>query len=377
MNYKLETLRGPGASRQKLTFKAAIARLSPLLAGEKSAVIVSFIAIGISSGAMLVGPAIIGRIIDRYIRTKDSRGLLLFSGLLLGIYVIGAFASYVQVRTMGGVGRRVLFALRNTLFKKLQDLPVAFFNQNKAGDLISRLNNDTDKLNQFVSQALMQFVGSFAQITGAGIFLLALNPRLGVAALLPALAALIVTKSTSTWVKNKNVKSLQGLGGMSGEIQESLNNFKVIVAFNRVDYFRRKFEAANLVNYRTSTAAGVANNVFLPMYALFGTLAQLIVLAYGIYLIDQKQMTPGLLIGYLLYVNSFYMPLRQIAAVWSSFQLGVAALERISEVLSLESDMPVNRTCPSSPPLPPSPRPCSNSGMCISVIRTERRSCTT
>jgi ATP-binding cassette, subfamily B, bacterial len=346
MNYKLETGRGPGTSRPKLTFRAAMARLSPLLAGERNNVVISFVAIGISSGAMLVGPAIIGHIIDRYIRTKDSRGLLLFSGLLLAIYAVGAFASYVQVRTMGGVGRRVLFALRNTLFRKLQELPVAFFNQNKAGDLISRLNNDTDKLNQFVAQALMQFVGSLVQIMGAGIFLLALNPRLGVAALMPALAALIVTKSTSTWVKNKNVKSLQGLGGMSGEIQESLNNFKVIVAFNRVDYFRRKFEAANDVNYRASTAAGIANNVFMPMYAFFGTVAQLIVLAYGIYLIDQKQLTPGLLIGYLLYVNNFYMPLRQLATVWSSFQLGVAALERISEVLALESDMPILPAAP-------------------------------
>ena len=69
-------------------------------------------------------------------------------------------ASYLQTRVMGGVGQRVLFNLRNAVFNKLQELPVAFFNQNKAGDLISRINNDTDKLNQFFSQALMQFIGS-------------------------------------------------------------------------------------------------------------------------------------------------------------------------------------------------------------------------
>ena len=82
--------------------------------------------------------------------------------------------------TMGGVGRRVLFHLRNALFLKLQDLPVAFFNENKAGDLISRLNNDTDKLNQFVSQAFMQFVGSSFLITGAAIFLVSMNFEAGV-----------------------------------------------------------------------------------------------------------------------------------------------------------------------------------------------------
>ena len=84
---------------------------------------------------------------------------------------------------MGSVGQRLLFTLRNKVFVKLQDLPVAFFNQNKAGDLISRINNDTDKLNQFFSQALMQFVGSIFMMTGAAVFIIILNFRLGLAAL--------------------------------------------------------------------------------------------------------------------------------------------------------------------------------------------------
>jgi ATP-binding cassette subfamily B protein len=69
---------------------------------------------------------------------------------------------------MGGVGQRMLFTLRNAIFNKLQLLPVDFFNQNKAGDLISRVNSDTDKLNQFFSQSLVQFIGSIATMTGAG-----------------------------------------------------------------------------------------------------------------------------------------------------------------------------------------------------------------
>ena len=80
----------------------------------------------------------------------------------------------------------MLFNLRNALFTKLQELPLDFFNQNKAGDLISRINNDTDKLNQFFSQALVQFAGNVFMMTGAAIFLLTLNVRLGLAALAPA-----------------------------------------------------------------------------------------------------------------------------------------------------------------------------------------------
>ncbi len=73
---------------------------------------------------------------------------------------------------MGSISQRMLFTLRNTIFNKLQSLPVAFFNANKAGDLISRVNNDTDKINTFFSQSLMQFIGSIATMMGAGIFLI-------------------------------------------------------------------------------------------------------------------------------------------------------------------------------------------------------------
>jgi ATP-binding cassette subfamily B protein len=240
---------------------------------------------------------------------------------------------------MGSYGRRVLFNLRNALFTKLQQLPLDFFNQNKAGDLISRINNDTDKLNQFFSQALVQLAANLFLMTGAAIFLVSLNPRLGLAALAPAAAALVMTRASGSWVKRRNTASLQSLGGLSGEIQESMSNFRVVIAFNRVDYFQQQFEIANERNYRASVSAGLANNVFLPLYGLAYNLAQLVVLAYSFYLISNGAFTVGLLIGFLLYVNSFYLPLRQLAAVWSSFQLAMASLDRISDMLALESNM--------------------------------------
>jgi ATP-binding cassette, subfamily B, bacterial len=338
MKYKLETAAGP---RPKRSLRESSRKFLPLFATEKNHFIGALGAIVFSSLTTLVAPVLIVRIIDTDIRQKNMRGLLISSIYVLAIYIAGAVASYIQVTTMGGVGRRVLFHLRNALFLKLQDLPVAFFNQNKAGDLISRLNNDTDKLNQFVSQAFMQFVGSAFLITGAAIFVVSLNVKLGLAALMPAFGVLLFTRGTSAWIKRKNMGSLQALGGMSSEVQESLNNFKVIVAFNRLDYFRWKFNTANEKNFSASVSAGFANNIFMPLYGLASLLAQLIVVAYGIYLIEAGQVTLGLLIGFLLYVNNLYGPMRQLATVWSSFQLAMAGLDRIAEVLALESNMPV------------------------------------
>ncbi len=343
MKYTLDTT---GSQRPPASVRSGIKRFLPLVADEKRHVVIAVAAITISSTASLIAPVLIAHTIDKYIRLKNSSGLLSFSLLVLAVYAVGVVASYIQIRTMGSVGRRILFQVRNALFVKLQELPVVFFNQNKAGDLISRLNNDTDKLNQFVSQALMQFAGSIFLMTGAAVFLLSLNIRLGAAALLPALGVLIFSRATSGWIKQKNMKSLQTLGGMSSEVQESLHNFKVIVAFHRSDYFRSRFNAANERNFSASMASGFANGILMPLYGFSSHLAQLLVVAYGIHLIGAGAVTVGLLIGFLLYVNSFYGPLRQLATVWSSFQLALAAMDRISEVLSLESDMPLIAAAP-------------------------------
>jgi len=338
MKYKLETTKAFGAKR---SLRAGIKRFAPLIRPERGYIAIAMAAMLVSSCATLAGPIIIGRAVDTYVRPKDGHGLLLASILLLAVYVMGIIASYTQILTMGGVGRRVLFSVRNELFRKLQDLPLAFFTENKTGDLISRVNNDTDKLNQFVAQALMQFLSSLFLMTGVAVFVLSLNFRLGIAALLPAIGVFAVTKATGAWVKRRNMRSMQTLGGLSAEVQESLHNFKVIVAFNRLDYFQRKFKTVNDTNYNASVLAGFANNIFMPMYGFAHNLAMLLVVAYGIILIGATETTAGLLIGFLLYVNNFYGPMRQLATVWSSYQLALAALDRISEVFALESDMPV------------------------------------
>jgi ATP-binding cassette subfamily B protein len=335
---------------QKLSIISALKRLAPLLRDEKRMVALAFVAMLATNGAGLLGPVIIARAVDRYIQGGDFQGVLRSAGVLLGIYLVGLLASYYQTLAMGTVGRAVLFNLRNALFTRLQALPLAFFNQNKAGDLISRINNDTDKLNQFFAQALVQLTGNLVMMTGAGIFLLSLNIRLGLTALVPAAGVLIFTQLASSWVKSRNLKSLQSLGGMSAEITESLGAFKVILAFNRLDYFRQKFEGANERNYSASLASGIANGVFMPIYGLAMNLAQLIVLAYGLYMVGAGELTIGLLIGFLLYVNNFYFPLRQLGMLWSSFQLALAALDRISEVLGLESNMPILPAAQASPP---------------------------
>ncbi len=336
MNYELNKNQ---TDTNKNSATSAAAKLWPLISKEKGTLTMAIIAMVLNSLLNLGAPFLTAHVIDTYIPARDYQGLWLYSGIILTMYLVGLGTSYAQTRLMGGVGQRVLYDLRNLVFTKLQSLPVAFFNQNKAGDLISRLNNDTDKLNQFFSQSLMQFIGSIFMMTGAGIFLLTLQPKLGLATLLPAIILLFVTRFLSGWVKRQNGKSMQALGGLSAEIQESLQNFKVIIAFNRRDYFNEKFSEANTINYQAAIKAGNANTIFMPLYGFAAHIGQLIVVAYGIYLITTGHFSIGLLISFLAYSNNFYQPLRQLAALWSNFQVAMAGWDRITEILALESNL--------------------------------------
>ncbi|QDK79492.1 ABC transporter ATP-binding protein [Spirosoma sp. KCTC 42546] len=337
MNYDLN--QATGQKEEKNATYKALRKLLTLIEDERPTLILAFVAILVNSGLTLVGPMLIGHTIDNYIQTKQYDGVLRNAGILICLYVVAFGTNYLQTRMMGEVGQRTLFRLRNAVFNKLQELPVAFFNQNKAGDLISRINNDTDKLNQFFSQSLMQFVGSIFIMLGAGLFLLFIDLPLGAASLSPAILMWIFTTLTAAWIKRKNASNLKSVGNLSAEIQESLNNFKVIIAFNRRDYFRKRFDEANQQSYQTAIGAGLANNVMAPVIGMVANFGQLIVLTFGIYLISTGHFTIGLLISFLSYVNNFYNPLRQLAALWTNFQVALAGWDRISHLLALQTNL--------------------------------------
>ncbi|MDX8339087.1 ABC transporter ATP-binding protein [Draconibacterium sp. IB214405] len=350
MNYNLD--KKSQQTEKKLPFLASLKKLVAIISGERRNLIVAFGAISLNAALTLAGTYVIGYTIDNYVQNKDYHGVLLFAGILLLMYVVAFFVNYAQMIMMGGIGQRMLYSLRNSVFNKLQELPLDFFNQNKSGDLISRINNDTQKVNEFFSQSLMRFIGGIITMTGAGILLLTINLPLGLAALSPALVLLIFTRIISPWIRRKNEASLESLGKLSAEIQESLANFKVVVAFNRRDFFRQRFMKVNEENYKRSVYAGIANNVLNPVYTFAANVGQLIVLALGIWLIIQGNFSVGLLISFIAYVANFYNPLRQLAILWANFQQALAAWDRISYLLSLESNLKVKKekeaqTCPS------------------------------
>jgi len=336
-NYTL----GLDESKKQFKMMESLQSFAGFLDGERSRIAVVCMAVLINSLATIVTPYLVSLAIDQYISKSDLNGLFNIIWLLLGIYISTVFAGYFQAKVMGRLSQRTLFRLRNSLFSKIQFLPVAFFNQNKAGDLISRLNNDTDKLNQFLSESVIRFVSIFFTLIGVGIFIFFINFQMALVTISCSLFLYFITRILSPRIKRFNKKSLESTGDLSAQVQESLSNFKVVVAFNRQSYFRQKFEEVNQENFKRSVLTEFASSLFNPIYNFAGNIAQLMVLAFGLYLISQGNLTIGLLIGFITYTQKFYEPLRILGSIWASLQSALAAWSRVQEIMSLRNNLEI------------------------------------
>lgn len=306
---------------------------------DKGKFILAFVMVVLNSFSGVITPFIVAYAVDNYIVKENLSGLgyIIFG---LGImYLITVLVGYYQSRLIGQVSQRTLFRLRNALFEKLQELPISYFNANRAGDLMSRLNNDTDKLNQFLSESIPRFVGNFFVIFGIAVFIVILNFKLGLVALSSVFFLIIITKVLSPWVEEKNKKSLAALGEFSASLQENLSNFRVIVAFSKREYFGNHISEINKNTFETTYKADIASRVFEPIYDFAGSAALIAVLAYGMHLVGLGEISIGILVAYISYTQKFYDPLRVMATIFGSIQLAMAAWSRLRVVLNTQNTL--------------------------------------
>lgn len=352
MNYTLSDEN----NTKRISFLTVVREISKYIGGYSSKVIwmaiIAFVMVLIGSVINVVAPEIIGQASQKALMDRDKVALLQAVIGLLVLFIGSAIASYFQILVMGWIGQELLAKLRAKIFEKIQSLPLAFFNENKSGDLISRINNDTDKLNQALSETLLRFLGNVVVMIGVAIAMLVINPLLGVFSLGISVFLFIITNLIANFLRRINKKALNATGNLSGEIQESLTNYKVVVAFNRKDYFRDSFQAVNENSKAANITAGIGNNILTPIYEFAGNFALFIVYFVGINLIINQGFTLlgisfsgtlefGTLVSYTLYVDRFYSPLRIMAQLFSSIQLSLAAWARISELLSLDTNLTV------------------------------------
>jgi len=299
-------------------------------------VTVFFVLVGAFSQS--VGPALIGWAIDRLIVGKNLPGLLTALGGLVIIYLIGIQAVRIQIARVGWMMQNILAQMRQDIFIKIQSLPISFFDQSEAGDLMSRLLNDVSTVNQAFGQTIAQMLGNFFSLVGIVIAMMIINPTLGLLSNLSVPLMIITTSLFARMARSRFRVTRQTIGKLSTKVEEDIGSVREAQAFNRVQLNIEEFASLNAANRDANIQAVAITAAFLPSIDFLNTLATGLVLAYGGYLAVTGAATIGTVTAFLLYVQQFFRPIQILSQFYTQSQSALAAVERIFLLL----DEPVN-----------------------------------
>lgn len=285
----------------------------------------------VATGAVTqsIGPFLIGWSIDNLIARGNLTGLLQMLALLAGIYILGIGAIRGQILRVGWMMQRLLAQLRQDIFNKIQSLPIRFFDRSEAGDLMSRLLNDVNTVNQAFGQTVAQMLGNLFSLVGIVIAMLSINLQLGLLSNLVVPLMIFTTGLFARWARARFRVTRKTIGELSAKLEEDITSVREAQAFNRVPLNIEEFELLNAANRDANVEAVAITAAFLPSIDFLNTLATAGVLAYGGYLAVTGAATVGVVTAFLLYVQLFFRPIQILSQFYTQAQSALAGLERI------------------------------------------------
>jgi ATP-binding cassette subfamily B protein len=293
-------------------------------------------------GYILLGlfePYLIGRAIDNFISVKQVSGLMKASLFLLTIYIFDNIFQAASSWLMAGISQDALRRLRRDLFEHLQQLSVHFFDSHTAGELMSRLTNDIEAINQAVSQNVVSLVASVLSLVGIVIAMFILNPWLALAALLVVPIMFWFTQFVARYTR-KGFRNLQKeLGEINGVMEESISGQHVVKAFRRSETAIERFRTSNQKVYEAGVYANTYALMLMPLTNVLGNFFVIVIVGAGGYLALEGLVSVGMIATFIAYAQNFIQPLRQLANMYNSIQAALAGAERVFEVIDTPAEV--------------------------------------
>jgi len=329
----------PGKIEKASDPRRALARLALYLSPYKTALtfvlacVLAYILLG------LLEPYLIGRAIDKYISTRQISGLSQLAILLLLAYLFDNGFQAISSWTMARISQDALRRLRRDLFEHLQQLSIAFFDSHTAGELMSRLTNDIEAINQAVSQNVVSLVASVLSLVGIVIAMFVLNPWLALSALLVLPIMFWFTQFVARYTR-KGFRDLQReLGEINSVMEESISGQRVVKAFRRSDIAIERFRASNQKVYKAGVYANTYALMLMPLTNVLGNFFVIVLVGLGGYLALKDLVTVGMIATFIAYAQNFIQPLRQLANMYNSIQAALAGAERVFEVIDTPAEV--------------------------------------
>jgi len=323
----------PGRIEKASNPRRALARLLPYLGPYKTRLAIVLVFVLVSTMLGLVGPYLIGVAIDDFIALKDIPGLVRTALWMLGIFLIGNICDTISAWLMARISQRALQGVRRDLFGHIQTLSLRFFDANPAGELMSRLTNDIDAINQAVSQNVVALLASVLSLGGILVAMFILNFWLALAALVVVPVMFWFTNFVARYTR-RGFRDLQReLGAINSVMEEAISGQRVVRAFGRKDTVIENFRQHNQAVYKAGVYANSYALLLMPLTNQLGNLFVIAIAGLGGWLALKGLATVGVIATFITYGRNFINPLRSLANMYNAIQAALAGAERVFEIM--------------------------------------------
>ena len=319
--------------------KGTVKRIWKYMEKQKKALVASMIFVIISTLLGLLVPYMIGVIIDDYIIPKDIAGTLRFLILLAFVYFLTALFTWLQTFMMVRVSLQTIRNLRQDLFDKFHTLSLRFFDHRTHGDLMSRVTNDIDSLNNALSQSVIQILSTILMVSGVTIAMFSLNWLLAIATFLVIPLMLFTTKKIITYSSSSFIKRQRDLGELNGFVEETISGNEAITLFGKEEKIDRQFSEVNERLRQSAMAADMISGFLGPVNNFINNLGLGLVIAFGAVMTVKGMATVGIIAAFVTYSRQFFRPINQLSNLLNMLQSAIAGAERVFEVMDETPDL--------------------------------------
>ncbi|MED4689731.1 ABC transporter ATP-binding protein [Peribacillus frigoritolerans] len=348
---------GPGGGNMMMMgqkakdFKGTLKRLLTYLKPRRNRLISVFLAAIMSTIFMIVGPKIMGNAITELFEGAygkfqgipgaainfDEIGQILL--LLAGLYALSSLFSYVQQYIMSSVAQDTVYDLREDVNKKLEKLPLKYFEGRPNGETLSRMTNDIDTIGSTLQQSLTQFITSIVTIVGIIIMMLSISPLLTLISIISLPLSIFAIRPILKRSQKHFADQQRKLGQLNGHIEEIYTGHQVVKAFGYEKKASAQFTEVNEELYKAGSKAQFISGIIMPVMFFIGNLSYVLISVVGGILVTQRSISIGDIQAFITYSKQFTQPITQTANIANIIQSTVAAAERVFELLDEEEEM--------------------------------------
>ena len=343
---------GPGGSagmpaEKTANFGPTVKRLGEILGAERLRLWIIGVLTVLSVTIVVIGPRLLGEatdiIVDGLIPGAsgaadgiDFDRLHSQLMLLVGLYVISFVLAYGQAFMLAGVVQRSMFALRESVETKLNRLPLAYIDKQSRGDLLSRVTNDIDNLAQSLQQTVSQILTSLLTLIGVTVMMFLISPLLAAIALVTVPLSIVLIKVIGGRAGPRFVEQWRHTGAVNGQAEEVFTGHAIVKSFGQHRKVEERFAEDNDKLYEASFAAQFMSGLIQPAMTFMGNIQYVLIAVVGGLRISSGAISIGDMQAMIQYARNFSEPLTRIASMATTFQSGIASLERVLELLDAD-----------------------------------------